>query len=212
MRATVEAMEENPESAASGLRERKKRRTRSAIEDAALALFAEKGYDSTTVEEIAAAADISPRTFFHYFASKEDVVLADYSARLDRIVEVLAGRPDGETPMAAVRAAFLTVAADYESQRSRLLPRFAVMADSPAVQARSLHLQSGWEDTVARVVADQIGVDPDDDARPRLLAGCALAAMRSSLRRWLATGGRVDLPDLVAGCFDLLAAGLDGPR
>ena len=192
-----------------GLRERKKLRTRVAIEDAALALFAERGFEATTVEEIAAAADISPRTFFHYFASKEGVVLADYASRLDRIVEVLASRPEGEGPLAAVRAAFLTVAADYEAQRERLLPRFAVMATSPSVQARSLHLQSGWEDEVARVLAERLGVDADADPRPRLIAGSALAAMRSSLRRWLATGGHDDLPALVADCFDLLAAGLD---
>lgn len=197
---------------APGLRERKKQRTRRAIEDVALARFAERGFDAVTVEEIAAAADVSPRTFFHYFPTKEDVVLADYGERLARIVEVLAGRPPGEPPLRAVRSAFLTVATDYEEARERLLPRFSVMAETPSVLARSLQLQAGWEDAVARTVAERAGVD-GDDLEPRLLAGAALAAMRASLRTWLAAGGRPRLPDLVAECFDRLERGLGGePR
>lgn len=194
---------------AGGLRERKKQRTRSAIEAAALRLFTDRGFDATTVEEIAAAADVAPRTFFHYFPSKEDAVLSDYASRLERILEVLAARPPAESPLAAVRAAFLTVAADYEEQRDRLLPRFSLMVDTPSVLASSLRLQSGWEDAVAETLARRLGVDPDHDPRPRLIAGAALTAMRTSLRMWLAGGGRGDLPGQVAACFDVLAAGLE---
>src|SRR3954447_5092285 len=85
-----------------GLRERKKRRTRHAIATAALRLFAERGYEETTIADIAAAADIAPRTFFGYFPSKEDVVFAEVDDRLGEVAERLATREPGETPLQAI--------------------------------------------------------------------------------------------------------------
>ncbi|MFH2071969.1 MAG: TetR family transcriptional regulator, partial [Actinomycetota bacterium] len=89
-----------------GLRARKKLRTRQTIERVALDLFERHGFTATTIEEIAAAADIAPRTFFHYFPSKEDVVTADYTSRLQQIVAALQTGPRDQTPWATLRAAF----------------------------------------------------------------------------------------------------------
>ncbi|MCZ7630956.1 MAG: TetR/AcrR family transcriptional regulator [Microthrixaceae bacterium] len=114
---------------------------------AALDLFARYGFDATTTEQIAAAADISPRTFFSYFPTKEDVVLADYAQRLERILTELAARPDGERPWEALRASLLVVATDYEAEREQLMLRFSIMAQCPSVFARNLALQAGWEST-----------------------------------------------------------------
>lgn len=191
-----------------GLRVRKKLETRRRIEAAALDLIERDGFDATTVEAIAAAAEISPRTFFHYFPTKEDVVLADYADRLTRITELLAGGPESEPPWTALRAAFLVVASDYESERPQLLRRFRIMATTPSVFARSLQLQAGWEDRVAEVMARRDPRRLEGDIEARLLASAALAAMRSSLRHWLATDARDPLPTLVEGCFARLAAGL----
>lgn len=191
-----------------GLRERKKQRTRRTIEQAALELFETHGFDGTTIDDIAAAAEIAPRTFFHYFPSKEDVVVTDYALRLDAIVDILREGPGSQTPWRALRAAFLQVAADYESERHQLLRRFRIISTTPSVSARGLQLQAEWEDAVSAAVSNWLEVDPSEAMEPRLLAGAALAAMRASLAHWLATGGHSPLPDHVSRCFDLMESGL----
>jgi AcrR family transcriptional regulator len=191
-----------------GLRERKKQRTRRAIEAAALRLFEERGFEGTTIDDIAAAAEIAPRTFFHYFPSKEDVVVSDYAARLGRIVAALSRTPGKESPWQGLRAAFLSVAADYEDERDQLLRRFRIISENPSVAARSLQLQAAWEDAVAEAVAGWLDVDLSETIEPRLLAGAALAAMRASLALWLIDHGRSRLPDHVDSCFTLLGSGL----
>jgi AcrR family transcriptional regulator len=191
-----------------GLRERKRAQTRRAIVDAALARFTEQGFSPTTVEQIAADAGIAPRTFFHYFPSKEDVVLADHDGRLARLREVLARRPADEAPLAAVRAALLEVADDYLEERDRLLVAARIMAGAPTVLARSLERQTHWEEAIAEVVAVRLGVDVVRDVRPRLVAAVTLAAMRVTQRAWLAAGGTDDLPERMADALDLLERGL----
>lgn len=190
-----------------GLRERKKRERRRRIEEAAIDLFEEHGFDGTTIEEIAAAADIAPRTFFYYFPTKEDVVLADYASRLERIIEVLGDRPQTEPAWTALQASFTTVAGDYEARRSDLIRRFTIMAAHPSVYARSLQLQAGWEDALTDALIERAGPNADH-LEPRLLASAALACMRSSLRHWLLTGHTTTLPDLIGSCFDRLSNGL----
>ena len=190
-----------------GLRERKKLERRRSIEVAALNRFGENGFDATTIDEIAADADIAPRTFFSYFPTKEYVVLADYADRLKRTTDELGRRPASEAPWLALRESFAVVAADYEAQRDDLIRRFAIMAVNPSVHARSLQLQAGWEDTVAEVLAQRMGVNAED-IRPRLMSSAALACMRSSLRHWILTGHRRSLPDLVEASFDRLGTGL----
>ena len=190
-----------------GLRARKKLQTRRRIETAALELFGRGGFAGTTVEDIAAAAEIAPRTFFYYFPTKEDVALADYAGRLERIVDQLRRRPDTEHPWAALRASFLVVAADYDAERQEIIGRFQIMATSPSVYARSLQLQAGWEDTVAAVLTERMECRTEE-LGPRLLASSALSAIRSSLRHWIATGQRSSLPRLVDECFDQLGKGL----
>lgn len=190
-----------------GLRERKKRERRRCIEEAAIALFERDGFDATTIEAIAAAADIAPRTFFYYFPTKEDVVLADYADRLARILGEFGQRPHTEHPWDALRASFVTVAADYQARRTELIRRFTIMASNASVYARSLQLQSGWEDALAQVLDQRSGPDAET-IEPRLLAAASLACMRSSLRHWLATGQKAALPALIDECFDRLAHGL----
>src|ERR1700730_861203 len=103
-----------------GLRERKKARTSQALEDAALELFSTKGFDATTIEEIADAVEVSPRTFFRYFASKEEVLFARDAARERDLAAFLAARPLGESSLEKLRAALLEWAADSEQDRQRM--------------------------------------------------------------------------------------------
>ena len=191
-----------------GLRARKRRQTRQALEDAALRLFAERGFAATTVAQIAAEADVSERTFFHHFASKEDVVLGDFEARLARLTELLAVRPPDEPPTTAIRRALLEVAEDYQAERERLLLRARLTLATPSVLARSLELQTRWEEVIADTVAGRLGVDADTDLRPRLMAAVTLAAMRVAQRRWLTDDGTAQLPELVTETLDLLDHGL----
>ncbi len=116
-----------------GLRARKKRTTARRIEAVALDLFERDGFGATTVEAIAASADIAPRTFFHYFPTKEDVVLADYEDRLERVTKTLEEQPPEMPPWQALAAAFRAVADDYERTRAEIVRRFRIMAATGSV-------------------------------------------------------------------------------
>lgn len=190
-----------------GLRERKKRDRRRQIEDVAIELFERQGFDATTIEQIAAAADIAPRTFFSYFDTKDDVVIADYADRLGRILHELDQRPADEPTWRALRASFAAVASDYAAEADRLARRFGIMATTPSVQARSLQLQAGWEHTLAAHLATRMAA-PSSDPAPRLFAATAVAVMRASLQHWLTAPQAVELPTLVQDAFDRLSAGL----
>ena len=193
-----------------GLRERNKHERRRRLEDVALDLFERDGFDKTTIELIAAEAGLAPRTFFSYFATKDDLVLGDYSKRLDRILTELDEHPEEEPAWDALRASFAAVASDYESEEHRIRRRFTIMANSPSVIARSLHLQAGWEQTLAERLAARSGTGVDDPT-PRLLAAMALAIMRVSLQHWLITPNSPALPELVQHGFAQLASGLTPP-
>jgi AcrR family transcriptional regulator len=193
-----------------GLRERKKRDRRRQIEDVAIELFERQGFDATTIEQIAAAADIAPRTFFSYFDTKDDVVLADYADRLGRILHELDQRPTDEPAWSALQASFAAAASDYVAEADRLSRRFAIMAATPSVQARSLQLQAGWEHTLTAHLATRLAATGGDPT-PRLLAAAAVAVMRASLQHWLTAPRAVELPTLVHDAFDRLGAGL-APR
>ncbi len=190
-----------------GLRARKKKQTANRIETAALDLFEERGFDSTTVDDIATAADISSRTFFHYFPTKEDVVLGDYAARLVRVTETLKEQPLSSPPWEALGVAFAAVAHDYETQHSQLRRRFLIMMTSGSVFARNLQLQAGWEDAVTEALEERMDLETNN-LLPRLMAASALGAMRSSVRHWLPIADQ-SLPDLVQDCFNQLAAGFE---
>ena len=195
-----------------GLRERKKRRTRDELEQAALGLFAERGFDAVTVDDIAAAADVSARTFFRHFGSKDDVLVAYNRDYLDRLRARLAERPGDESPLTSVRQAMLAMAADYESEKESLFLRTRIMKDTPSLMGRSLEIQQQWEKVLADAVAKRLGIPSDNDLRPALVAACAVAALRVASDAWLAEEGKRDLPELVDAALLLVAGGGDTTR
>lgn len=190
-----------------GLRERKKVRTAAKIEEIALRLFSERGYDATTVDEIAAEAEIAPRTFFRYFPSKEDVVLGHYEQKMTLLRSALAKRPGTEAPMMALRHAFHEVGRDFEAHHEALLRRTMLIATTPSLRARNLELQIGWERVIAEAIAARRGVEAND-MQVRLVAACAVAAMRVALERWVTAGGTASLPEQFDRCLDLVERGL----
>jgi len=192
----------------SGLRERRKRLTAAELEAAALRLFGERGFDSVTVDDIAAEADVSRRTFFRYFASKDDVLLADHFVQLGRLREAMAGRPADEPVLTALRNALLSMTGDFGDRKEKVILRGRIMRDTPSLQARSLVLQKAWEDAMQEMVAERLKVDPALDLRPGVVSATTLAALRVSFQSWLSAGATGDLIAMTAEALDLLNGGL----
>lgn len=193
---------------AEGLRERHRKRTAADLEEAALVLFCERGFDAVTVDDIATAADVSRRTFFRYFASKEDVILSDHPKRLDELQAALDRRPADEPALTALRHAIRSLAGTLQEDREHMLRRFRVVTSTPALEARSLCLQRNWETAVTEMLAARMAVNPAQDLRPGVVAATTMAAMRVATASWLAGGGHGDVMDIVAGALDLLDGGL----
>ncbi len=161
-----------------GLRERKKQQTREAIHRAAMKLFAERGFEATTIADIAAAADIAPRTFFSYFASKEEAVFPKFEPMFEDFDRAMRERPAGTTALEALRG-WIPVAAKHmgDVEGARLEAR--LRRDSPAVAACDLQHMSRFERRLAEAVAEDFG-EPADALRPRLVAAAAVAALQAS--------------------------------
>ena len=191
-----------------GLRERRKALTAAELEAAAYRLFGERGFDNVTVDDIAVEADVSRRTFFRYFASKEDVLLADHFVQLARLREAMASRPDDEPIVTALRNSVLSLTSDFEERKEKVVIRARLMRDTPSLQARSLVHQQLWENAMQEMVADRLGVDPVKDLRPGVVAAAALAAMRVAFTIWLSAGCDGDVIALTTEALDLLDGGL----
>jgi AcrR family transcriptional regulator len=195
----------------SGLRERKKIATRLALHEAALRLVADRGLDAVSIDDIADRADVSPRTFFNYFSSKDDAVLGlDPDASAHQAAAFLA-RPADESPVEALRAVARDQATEMGAD-SELWPlRLTVIDSTPALLARLAAAFGEGERVLAEAIAERSGTRAGVDAFPRLLAGVAGVAMRTALHRWLASDFSAALPDLLDEAWDLLTAGLPAP-
>lgn len=166
-----------PVEGTTGLRERKKQRTREAIVEAAFELFDERGFDGTTIADIAEAAEIAPRTFFGYFPSKDDVVFHDFEQRREMIAAWLREREPGVNAFDALRAGIEGMAgeadpADLQEKRCRN----RLVRENESLAAHSEHLRGKFGDLLAEAVAEDLG-DAPDDLRPRLVAAAAVAAL-----------------------------------
>jgi AcrR family transcriptional regulator len=188
-----------------GLRERKKARTHAAIQAQALALFRERGYDATTVEQIAAAAEVSPSTFFRYFPTKADVVLWDEFDPL--IAAAFAAQPRELTPLEALRAALSEVfSALTPEQLAAQGERTTLAIGVPELRAAMLDQLLGAIALVAQLVAERSGRASDDPA-VRTFGGAVVGAMMAVTLAVL-DDPEADLPPLIDGALAQLAGGL----
>jgi AcrR family transcriptional regulator len=199
------------------LRERKKLRTRDALAAAALRLSAERGFESVTIDEIAAAADVSRRTFFRYFPTKEAALFPDYARRLARFRAELAAAPPGEAPFATVERAFTAIAAVYVQERDEIVAQQRVVDASPALIAYERTLDRDWERAVAAALEPRTGGAGAAGGavagrHARVLAGATMGAVRATLREWLDAHGRPDLRALARDTFAQLAGAVEPPR
>jgi AcrR family transcriptional regulator len=163
---------------APGLRERKKQQTREAIHRAAMRLFSERGFEATTIADIAAAADIAPRTFFSYFASKEEAVFPKFELMFADFDRALRERPPGTTALDALRD-WITVAAQHFGDAEGARLEAQLRRESPAVAACDLQHMRRFERRLAEAVGEDFG-EPADALRPRLVAAAAVAALQAS--------------------------------
>ncbi|MFG2875869.1 TetR/AcrR family transcriptional regulator [Streptomyces sp. NPDC048337] len=175
---------------AGGLRERKKRRTRDALLRAALLLFISQGYERTTVDEITDAVDVSQRTFFRYFANKEEVAFAVQDLVESHFFAELEARPAAEDPFAAMRGAVLAAWDSIEEALCDVVPvdlymrSYRLIECTPALLAVHLRRSTDMEERVARLVADREGLDVDADPRPRVAVAAFSGVMRVTGRLW----------------------------
>jgi AcrR family transcriptional regulator len=179
-------------------------RNRAALLDAALQLFEKTGYEATTVEQIAAAAGVAPRTFFHHFPSKEDVLFDGYADRLDEVAHQFRARSRSGSLWSALADAGAAVAHAIEDQPRRFLDRARLYEQVPGLRATMLRINEEWIDGMTAVVAERLGVDPRDDVHPRLVATLLNGSNRSAIEVWVAADGTADLGALIRECLELL--------
>jgi AcrR family transcriptional regulator len=184
-----------------GLREQKKAATRRAIQEHALRLFLAKGYDATTVEEIAAAAGVSHMTFFRYFPSKHAVVENDdYDAVLADLIQA---RPADEEPLTAIRNALVTaLRAMSTAERATVLVRARLILGVPALRARQVESQRNTRALLDEAIAGRGGSRTPFERK--VLAAAALSTLTVAIEAWAASDGEQDLAELVDCAFAAL--------
>ena len=164
-----------------GRRERHKADTRRALEDAALRRFAADGYDETSVDAISADAGVSTRTFFRYFATKDEVLDMGRGARQAELRGVVAGAEG--TGSAVVRAAVVALAAGFAEDRERVALRQRAALTSPVLRGRLFDTFASWEHTLAVALADR------GEAEAETLAAVGIAVFRAAVSAWVRDGG-----------------------
>ena len=187
---------------ADGLRSRKKAKTRHAIEDAALSLFDEFGYEATTVAEIAARAEISVPTFFRYYASKTEVLLSDHGEQLPALHQAILDRPVTESDLVAVREA---VQREWVAAIDPVLTarKARIVATSDALSGSSYHRGHRWLEVITDALARRHGLDVPDE-RCSLAARVVLGVLGAGVEEWMANGCLGELSDVINHRFELM--------
>jgi AcrR family transcriptional regulator len=192
-----------------GLRQRKKRDTRRALTQAAHELVSDRGLEHVTVEDIAAAADVSERTFFNYFSCKEEAVVGVEPGVLAEMADELASRPDSEGPVEALRSLLLNDGPDQIlrrwQRRNHLVGRY------PALLPRYLAANIQVEEALAAALAKRSGIDPTTDPSLRLLVAAVLASLRAALAWWDTSDQDRPVADVIDTAFNFLAPTVRNP-
>jgi AcrR family transcriptional regulator len=188
--------------ATQNLRERKKAQMRHAIQQHALRLFLQKGFDATTVEEIAATAGVSHMTFFRYFPTKEDVIIED---DYDPLIEtMIRARPANEPPIEAIRQVVKELAAQiYAADRGAILARIQLFMQVPALRARLWEHGGGTEQIFTRVIAERMGC-AENDLRVRVVSSACMAAITTALFTWTHSPDTCEMPEMIDQALRIL--------
>ena len=195
---------------ATGRRDRKKAQTRAALTAAALRLVAERGLEHVTVEEISEAADVSSRTFFNYFACKDEAITDDPALDGSRVVARLATVPAQVPALRAVRLALDEAIGPIQADRELWRLRLTVITENPTLLPRLIAGNVATERAMVSVIAARLGVGPEHPYPP-LVTAVAGAAFHCATMRWAADDGTPPLAELVDEAFAGIAAGLPDP-
>lgn len=189
-----------------GLRERKKIETLHRMQEEALRLFDEQGYEATTIEQIAEAAGVSPSTFYRYFPTKEDVVVQDeYDPVLAAVIE---RQPEGTPALAAVRATLAELFAEFAPEDvERIYRRVRMILQVPALLGRQFQQSMVTQRLLAEGMAARYG-RPADDLEVRNFTAAVVAAWTTAIISWVERGGEEDLPAVIDRCLAHLEAGV----
>ncbi|WP_236794191.1 TetR family transcriptional regulator [Amycolatopsis sp. GM8] len=201
-----------------GLRERKKADTRAALAWAAIRLTVERGFDNVKVEDIAEAADVSPRTFNNYFSSKGEAIASHHLDRCLRMAEALRGRPAEEPLWEAITASVVgqfaptaAVAAHPITDRDRWTAGVRLMVAESGLQGEMLRAGAQAQAEIAAAVAERTGTDAGHDMYPHLVAAAVLAATNVATTHHLRTDPPEPVERLLPEALAQLAAGLPAP-
>ena len=187
-----------------GLRERKKLKTRESIQREAMRLFEKNGYEETTIEQIAAAAEISPSTFFNYFPSKEDVVLFD--AYDPMLAAKMLERPADEPLSVAIRHVLHMMETIFERDHDIILARAKLGMEVPALRAHMWEELQKAQVLLSALVAQRSGRSPDD-FEIRVVVMVVVVASMEAMYEWVKDGGRGSFIQLVDRALDVVDAG-----
>jgi AcrR family transcriptional regulator len=199
-----------PDDGALGLRERKKLATRTALSEAALRLAVDRGLENVLVEDIAAAANVSPRTFNNYFSSKEQAIVSLVFARVAQLREAVAEQPADEPLWTAIaNAAGAQVPLEGDAAEWKRWAR--LIRDTPALEAEQLKAYAAIERSLAVAIAERTGTDVHRDLFPTLAACAAVGAIRGALRYWLDTDEDVPYDALLQHAISNVGSGLPDP-
>jgi AcrR family transcriptional regulator len=199
------AREQSDASSKGGLRERKRRETQQRITAAGMRLFIKQGYDNTTLDEIAAEADISRRTFFYYFKSKDDILLSMQRGNSERLAEAVRGAPAGKKPLDTIRDAVIQVCEAIPAKEMIAIHR--LMKSSAAVQARKHATYVENENAMVAALRERFP-DPKHETSLRVVAMMSVGAMRLAVEALDKENGKRTLPDIMREIFATLDTAL----
>ncbi|MFF2313025.1 TetR family transcriptional regulator [Streptomyces albidoflavus] len=200
------------ETAGPSLRERTRAAMRAEVSDVAFRLFAERGFEKTTVEQIAAAAGLSRTTFFRYFGTKEELVLGKIVEFGRQIADALAARPAEEQPWDALRRAFDVIAEPQTGEPGPPMDMIRLLSDACALMTRNWEKTQGWQSMLAPEISRRLGgPDPAIDMRANALAAAAISCLDAATDAWTAGGGTASMADLVDQAMGILREPGDMP-
>jgi AcrR family transcriptional regulator len=195
-----------------GMWQRRREFVADEIERVAIELFAQRGFADVTVDEIAEAAGISPRTVFRYFPTKSDLVRAHQRRLFDRLVRALASRPTHEGPVTALREALLATSRMRPEDRERIVLVGRLLRSTGPLVAQGVGRDVGFEGDrdgeLVALLAERVGPDASAPVWPAVVVAAMTAAAQTAFRAWLAHDGEGELTAMIADALDVLEAGI----